>query len=138
MIPDIEILTSEITTQTYPNRTYKIQLKKSETGEYYGINDYVEGVDALIQTVSLILSTERYRYLIYSWDYGIELLNLIGQPMSYVMAEIPRRVTEALKQDDRITDVVNFTVEKHGRKLHTTFTIVSTVGNIPTEMEVDI
>ena len=68
----------------------------------------------------------------------MELVDLIGKPMPYVMSELPRRIQEALTQDDRIDDVVDFEFEQHGKKLHTTFTVVTNVGNIPTELEVEV
>lgn len=102
------------------------------------ISGYIDGVMSVAQTIYLILSTERYRFIIYSWNYGVELLDLFGKPMSYVMAELPRRIKEALTQDDRINDVVNFKFEKNGKVLHTTFTVITNVGNITTEMGVNI
>lgn len=132
MIPSIDILTEEITEEVYPTKTYKIVLDKDR------INGYTDELDAIMQSIYLILSTERYQYIIYSWDYGVELIDLIGQPMPYVMSEIPRRITEALTQDNRIEDVVDFEFEPNGKRLHVTFTVVSTVGNIPTELEVDV
>ena len=102
------------------------------------ITDYIDDLDAIKQAIYLILSTERYQYIIYSWDYGVELVDLIGKPMPYVMAEVPRRVKEALIQDDRIEDVVDFEFTKKGKQLHVKFTVVSNIGNIPTELEVDV
>ena len=132
MIPNVNILMDEITDVTYPNRTYKI------TGELNRIGGHTDDLDAIKQSIYLILSTERYAHLIYSWDFGVELINLIGKPMSYVMSELPRRITEALTQDNRISDVVDFEFERSGKKLHTTFTVVTTAGNIPTELEVEV
>lgn len=130
MIPNINILTNEITEVNYPNRTYKISFDKDR------INGYTDDLDALKQAIYLILSTERYQHIIYSWDYGVELLDLIGKPMPYVMSELPRRIKEALIQDNRISDVINFEFKKQGKRLHTTFTVVSNVGNIATDLEV--
>ena len=132
MIPDVPILTEEITEQVHPDRTYKIVIDKDR------INNYTDGLEALKQAIYLILSTERYKFVIYSWDYGVELCDLIGQPMPYVMSELPRRITEALTQDNRIEKVIDFEFEKNGKQLHTTFTVVSNVGEIPIEMEVEI
>ena len=75
---------------------------------------------------------------IYSWDYGVELADLIGKPMSYVIAELPRRVEEALTQDERILEVKDFIFEVDKHKLHTTFTVVTQRGDIPTQLEVEI
>lgn len=136
MIPNIEIISTEITETTYPNKTYKI--KFSLNSEPDRIDGYVEDIEAVKQAIYLILSTERYEFNIYSWDYGIELIDLYGKPMPYVMSEIERRVKEALTQDDRINDVVDFEFEPMGKQLHTTFTVVTNVGNISTELEVDV
>ena len=132
MIPNINVLMEEITEVTYPNRTYKIVVDSDR------INGYTDELEAVKQSVYLILSTERYKHIIYSWDYGVELLDLIGKPMPYVMAELPRRIKEALTQDNRIDDVVDFKFERKHNKLHTTFTVVSNIGNLPTEMEVEV
>lgn len=134
MIPDITVLTDEITEPTYPNNTYRIAFSENSNR----ISGYVDDLEAVKQAVYLILSTERYEYLIYSWDYGVELIDLFGKPMSYVMSELPRRVTEALTMDDRIDDVVDFEFEKKGKRLYTTFTVVTNVGSLPTSLEVEI
>jgi hypothetical protein len=132
MIPKANILTNEITKITHPNRTYKVAVDKDR------INGYVDNLDAVAQAVDLILSTERYKYIIYSWDYGVELQDLIGKPMTYVMAELPRRITEALTQDNRIDDVTDFEFERKGRKLHVTFKVITNLGNLSTALEVEV
>lgn len=136
MIPNISILAEEITEQNYPSNTYKIVF--SETKGDDRIIGYTDGLEAIAQAVYLILSTERYQHIIYSWDYGVELMDLIGQPMPYVMSELPRRIKDALTQDNRISDVVDFEFEQNGKKLHTKFTVVSNVGNLSTELEVEV
>lgn len=166
MIPNIKVLTEKITEIVRPSRTYKINLNvvkpstdhnnsvlgiaivgrmklgtsrvTSESIMVNRINGYINDLNSIQQAIYLILSTERYQHIIYSWDYGVELLDLIGKPMPYVMAEIPRRITEALTQDSRIKDVVDFEFETKGKKLHVKFTVVSDIYNIPTELEVDI
>ena len=132
MIPNINILTEQITETTYPNKTYKVVFDKNR------INGYTDNLESIAQTVDLILSTERYKYIIYSWDYGVELYDLIGKPIPYVMSELPRRIKEALTQDNRIDDVVDFEFEKNGKKLHTKFTVVTNLGNISTALEVEV
>ena len=132
MIPSINILTEKITERKYPTRTYKVNIDKNR------LSGYTDELDAVMQSIYFILSTERYQYVIYSWDYGIELVDLIGKPMPYVMSELPRRIIEALTQDNRIDSVVDFKFKKNGKKLHVAFTVVSSIGNIPTELEVDV
>lgn len=132
MIPTINILTQEITETNYPSRTYGIAVNNER------IDGYVDDLDAVKQAIYLILSSERYQHIIYSWDYGVELLDLIGKPMPYVMSEIPRRIKEALTQDNRIVDVKDFEFKKNKNKLHTTFTVITNIGNISTELEVAV
>lgn len=150
MIPTISTLSDKIEEVTYQNRTYKIKFVENPITQYSvlsmtsdidvtemnRIDGYTDGLDAVIQAIYLILSTERYQYIIYSWDYGVELLTLIGKPMSYVTAELPRRITEALMQDNRIKEVTDFQFEKRGKRLHTTFNVITDVGIISTEMGV--
>lgn len=102
------------------------------------ISGYIDDLEAVIQAIYLILSTERYQYIIYSWDYGVELIDLIGKPMPYVMSELPRRIKDALIQDNRIDDVTDFEFEVNRNKLHTSFTVITTLGNISTELEVSV
>lgn len=134
MIPTINVLSEEITDITYPNRTYKIKFNENGMDRIVGFTDEL---DAVKQAIYLILNTERYQYVIYSWDYGVELVDLIGKPMPYVMSALPQRIKEALTQDDRIEDVTDFKFERNGKILHVTFTIVTSLGSIPMEMEVD-
>ena len=128
MIPNITTLTEEITEVNYPSRTYKINLDKDR------ISGYTDDLDAIKQAIYLILSTERYQHIIYSWDYGVELLDLIGKPIPYVMSELPRRIKEALTQDNRISDVVDFEFQKLGKKLNVTFKVITTLGNFITDL----
>ncbi len=132
MIPNISLLDEEITEIDYANKTYKIDFKSNR------IDGFTDDLEAIKQAIYLILSTERYEHNIYSWDYGVELVDLYGQPLPYVISELERRITEALTQDDRIENVTDFEFEKNGKRLHTTFTVVTNAGNIPTDLEVEV
>ena len=136
MIPNVEILMNNIEEVEHPSKTYKIEVRNGEEDDR--INGYIDDLKAIQQTIHLILNTERYKYPIYSWDYGIELVDLIGKPMSYVLSEIPRRITEALTQDSRIKNVRDFEFEKNKSKLYVTFVVETTVGNVSTDLEVNI
>ena len=90
------------------------------------------------QTIFRILSTERYQYIIYPWYYGIETLDLYGEPVTYVCPELERRITEALVQDDRIKSVDEFAFEIDGHAVTVSFTVHTVFGDIQTEKEVDV
>ncbi|MDU8766989.1 DUF2634 domain-containing protein, partial [Clostridioides difficile] len=102
------------------------------------IDGICDDVEALKQTIFLILNTERYEHLIYSRNYGVELNDLIGEPISYVIPELERRIKEALIQDDRVENVDNFEFQDVKGKVHCKFTVYSKYGNIKAEKVVSV
>lgn len=136
MIPNVKILMTDIEEIEHPSRTYKIEVRNSEDNDR--INGYTDDLKAIQQAIYLILNTERYKYPIYSWDYGVELVDLMGKPIPYVISEIPRRITEALTQDSRITNVRDFEFEKNKSKLYVTFVVETTLGDVSADLEVNI
>lgn len=113
MIPKIENINigEEIEIVEEPTKTYKLEFDKKE------IKGYADRIDAMQQAIYKILGTERYKYVIYDWNYGIELADLFGKPRSYVYSELKRRIREALLDDDRITEVDNFIFEAPKRDI---------------------
>lgn len=133
MLPSVpDDLTQDFTFETLPSQTFRMN---HNTLTISGTIDQIQAVE---QAIFLILNTERYECLIHSWDYGVELHDLIGKDVEYCIPEIERRITEALLQDDRITAVENFQFEVNKKKVLTAFTVVSTFGETNTEMEVEI
>ena len=89
------------------------------------------------QAIFKILSTERFLYLIYSWNYGIELNSVVGKSYPVFSSEIKRVITEALLADSRITDVTDFQVEQiDKRTARVSFTAETIFGEIPVERTV--
>lgn len=133
MIPQVQDdLKQDFTFTRLPSRTFRMN---HDTETITGTIDQVKAVE---QAIFLILHVERYRWLIYSWNYGVEFEDLIGKPIDYCIPEIERRIKEALLQDDRITAVENFRFEvKDKKKVLATFTVTSVFGPIFTEMEVE-
>lgn len=113
-----------------PSKTYKIYLDKDK------IKGYIDEIEAVKQTIYKILNTERYKYLIYSWNYGIELEDLFGEPIPYVYSELKRRISEALTQDDRIESVDAFSFANKKGVVSATFTVHTVYGDIDAEKEV--
>lgn len=103
------------------------------------ITKKIDGVEAVKQAVFKILNTERFLYPIYSWDYGIELADLFGEPFDYVCAELERRIREALECDDRINSVDNF-IFSQGKKgvVNVSFLVHSIYGSFDDFLEVKI
>ena len=116
-----------------PSRTFRL---REEEGRMAGMAD---GLDAVHQAVRLILSVERYAWLIHSWNYGVELADLFGKPLSYALPEIERRVREALLQDDRVSAVRDFTfTQGRGGRVTAAFTVETVFGDLRESTEVTI
>lgn len=134
-----EDLNTDFEIETEPSLTYamKISQEISEDSIFVG---RVDDVKAIEQAIIKIINTERYDYEIYSWDYGIELKDLFGKQIPYVMSEIKQRITDAVLADDRIEAVEDFEVERAGKHgIHCIFTAVTVQGdeiNIETEVMV--
>ncbi|MBO5704553.1 MAG: DUF2634 domain-containing protein [Alphaproteobacteria bacterium] len=124
MIPGNDDLVPDFEVVTQPSYTYKLDMQKAR------INGFIDGQDAMPQAIYKILTTERYKYVIYSWNYGVELADLFGQPIPYVYAEIERRVTEALTQDDRIESVVDFQFDNNDGAVIVSFTVNTIFGTV--------
>lgn len=71
----------------------------------------VEGNEALRIWIYKALRTPRYAHAAYDDDYGCELDNLIGEPMSSDVThlEIKRYITEALMVNPYIEELSDFT-----------------------------
>ena len=133
MIPSInDDLKKDFEFIELPTNTYKLNI---EENKIYG---YVDNLEAMKQAIYLILNTERYEYLIYSWNYGIELANLIGKPVLYVIAELENRISEALLQDSRIISVENFETGYKKNKVFCSFTVKTVFGEINAEKVVSV
>ena len=129
---------ADIVDDAAASKTYKVGF------DYEGLtnfNGYRYDLDAMQQAIYKIIHTERYQYLIYSWNYGIELEDLFGKPVPFVYAELPRRIEEALLADDRIFSVDNFQLS-HDRKgnvlckfdVHTVYGTVSAQREVKTRV----
>lgn len=118
-----------------PTNTFKIDFDKSR------VKNLFDGIEALKQAIYKILITQRYKYEIYDWNYGIELEDLIGMPKGYVKTEAERRIRDALLQDDRIEDVYGFEfydLEKDKSAILVVFYVKSIFGEFNIELEVNI
>lgn len=131
MLPEIDSNLNFVN-QIQPSKTFKLNTDKNV------VNIYIDEIEALKQAIYLILNIERFDNLIYSWNYGMETKDLIGEDYSYVCSELKRRIAEALIQDDRINSVDSFLFEKNKNKVRVTFTAHTTYGDIETEKGVDI
>ena len=86
--------------------------------------------DALKIWIYKALKTVRYSSLIYSWDFGSSLFELIGKGYSldYLQMEVERFVVDVLSVNENIINVYNFNIQLKGDILHICFDVKSVFG----------
>jgi hypothetical protein len=100
------------------------------TGQF--TNNIAEGADAVKIWIYNVLSTPRYRYSIFTWDYGNETEELISRnyTQEYLETEAKRLVEECLSVNECITGIDNFEVSQSTNKLSISFTTKTLFGEV--------
>ena len=108
-----------------PDLTYRM-------GESAIVGKITDRIESVKQSISHILSTERYSNPIYDDDYGVELEKYIGQDKGMVIADIENTLNEALTQDDRITKIKVNSIKDgiESNSLVVEFTVYTIYGEI--------
>ena len=110
---------SEIIEAEEPSsKTYLLDLEK---GRIFG---RIDGIEAVRQAILKALLTPRFKCLIYTDQYGNELVDqLIINDASpdYITTAAEGFVRDALLLDTRIKDITEFTVELDGDECHISF-----------------
>jgi hypothetical protein len=108
-----------------PSKTYRINF---ETGEIENV--FVDGIDALKQSIFKAILTPRYRYLMYSTDYGSEIESVLSEqlPPIFLQQEIQRLIQDALSVDDRIADLTNFSFSTVDTSMYISFDVTTRDG----------
>lgn len=133
LTPNTYDFNAEFQTEEFANKTYKIDFQENR------IIGKIDNLEAVGQAVYKILHTERFNYLIYSWDYGVELESLIGKDYEFILGDLQRRIEEALLQDDRIEGIEYLKIQKKEKEsIIVSFLVISKYGNIPTEVSVNV
>lgn len=135
MIPKLEQINigQDIEIVKQPTYTYRLNIDRSRAV------GYVDKLEAMEQAIYKMLMTDRYKYLIYDWNYGFEISDLIGKPRAFVYPELKRRIIEALLADDRITAVDSFEFEEGDSGTVTVkFTARTIFGNVEASREVSV
>lgn len=116
-----------------PTKTYQLDLEKKRLGRRM-----CDSVEAMNQAIFIMLSVERFDYKIHSYDYGVELEELIGKRRSYVEADIERRLREALIQDDRVKGIRDFSYVFDRGQIDVEFTVDTIFGSVQIERRFQI
>lgn len=133
MLPLIDDdLREDLIIQSPPTHTYKWDYDNARS------RGYTDHLEAMKQACYKIIYTERYRHIIYSWNYGIELEDLFGKPLTYVYPELKRRIKEALLADDRVSEVGDFTFSHKKGEVVAHFKVVTEFGEFEMERTVRV
>ncbi|QNK89447.1 DUF2634 domain-containing protein [Sporosarcina sp. resist] len=124
VLEDMEV----IDTAQLPTRTYQLDFKR---GRCTGM---IDGLKAMEQAVFKVLQTKRFGHLIHSDDYGFE--GMIGRDQLFVHGELPRRIKEALLQDERIVTLENFRLEFEKDVAYVSFSCPTLYGDVVVLREV--
>ena len=133
MIPEQQVDLTNLEVVSQPSLTYKLDFERKR------ISGKIDNEEAIRQLVMKILYTERYAYVIYSPQYGVELDRLMGKDYNFIVSDLERTITEALLADDRILSITDFVAEQTAiDRMTATFTVNSIVGsaNINTEVKI--
>ncbi|WJY27484.1 DUF2634 domain-containing protein [Sporosarcina trichiuri] len=119
------IVTDELDVQSeadLPTLTYKLDWERGR------VTGKIDRRDAMEQAIYKVLRTKRFAHLIYSDDYGFE--NMIGHERLFVQGELPRRIKEALLQDERITELRNFRLDFEKDEAFVSLTAITIYGDV--------
>lgn len=130
-LPEVIGFDTDIVIASQPSKTWIID---RNTMQVACMDD---GLEAVRQAVEIALDVERFRWTIYSANFGSELDELIGQDEALITAEIPRLVEGALSQDDRVVQVDGYTFTRTGpASMHVSFTVHTVYGDLIEEMQI--
>lgn len=103
------------------------------TGQLTG--KIVEGVETIKTWIWCTLHTERFKYAIHDWDYGIEIEPYMGTTVTQEIldTDIKKEIQDALYINPWITDINNWNSSIEKEKVHLKFTVDTDFG----ETEVD-
>ena len=130
-LPEVIGFDTDIVIASQPSKTWIID---RSTMQVACMDD---GLEAVRQAVEIALDVERFRWTIYSANFGSELDELVGQDEALITAEIPRLVEGALSQDDRVVQVDGYTFTRTGpASMHVSFTVHTVYGDLIEEMQI--
>jgi phage baseplate assembly protein W len=135
MIPQQEkIYSDDLEVVNMPSLTYKIDYENNR------IEGTIDEIEAVEQSIDIMLETARYSEKIFPDWYGHELHSLIGQDRFYVESEVKRMIKDALSVDDRIVEMKDFTISDGEERdsIIVRFTVTTVFGDMDIEKVVAI
>ncbi len=96
----------------------------------------VTGAEAVLSWTYRALQTPRYRYAVYTWNYGNECESLIGTAFSEELkqSEAARYVRECLLANLYISDVTGISVKFNDNMLHISCVLETVYGEVAVDV----
>ena len=129
-LPEVVGFDTDIVVASQPSKTWIIDRNTMQ------VSCMDKGLEAVRQAVEIALNVQRYRWTIYSANYGSELDGLVGEDEAYIIAEIPRLVEGALSPDSRVVSVDDYTYTRtDANSLTVSFTVHTVYGDFVEVLE---
>ncbi len=97
-----------------------------------------DGWEAIRQAVEIIVNVERFKWQIYTPNFGTDYDGLLGTEPGYAASELQRRLEDAFLPDSRILGMKDFTWSFSGVSLSARFTVLTVFGDIASGLEVPL
>lgn len=127
ILPSVEVPNFETENRiSLPSKTYSLDI---DTGD---IGGKIEGLAAIKQAILKVINTSRFKYPIYSYDYGCEIHDLIGMDLTdgFLMSELERMIKEAVEYDDRVDKVHSFNITTNRDNIYISFQVDTVEGEL--------
>ena len=125
-----EILANGVVFKDQPTNTFYVDPASRR------IRGMDAGLPAMRQAVEIALSVERFRWGIYSPNFGADFTGIIGRESGYAAAALLQRVRDALSADSRVLGVENYRYTASGGTLTASLTVRTVYGDIQQTVEV--
>ena len=93
---------------------------------------------AVRQAVEVVVNVERFKWQIYTPNYGTDYDGLLGTEPGYAASELRRRLEDAFLPDNRILGIRDYAYTFKDVSLTVTFTVDTVFGDVTSGMEVKL
>ena len=98
------------------------------------IGGIIDGLEAIAQSIRTRLQVELAAFEIYDETYGVEFVDLLGQPSGLMLVNLKDTITAACLADDRVETVDSFSFTRIDKKsVGVSFLVSTTFGNLHME-----
>ena len=133
MLPQSNIdLSNGIVFQDQPSLTW---IADPVTNRLRGRGDNWEAVR---QAVEVIVNVERFKWQIYTPNFGTDYDGLLGTEPGYAASELRRRLEDAFLPDNRLLGIKDYAYTFRDVSLTVTFTVLTVFGDVASGMEVKL